>query len=61
MKSPLKSKTVWINILMAVVVLVPELANIEALKIPQETSVAIVGIVNILLRFVTKDALTLKK
>lgn len=56
MKSIFKSKTFWINLLMAAAVIVPELANIEALKIPPATTASIVSVVNIVLRLITKEA-----
>ena len=55
MKSIFKSKTFWINLLMAAAVIVPELASIEALKIPIEAAASIVGIVNVILRYLTKE------
>ena len=56
MKSIFKSKTFWINLLMAAAVIAPELASIEALKIPVTTSASIVSMVNIVLRLITKEA-----
>lgn len=55
MKSIFRSKTFWINLLMAAVVIVPELANIESLQIPKEASASVVVVVNTILRLITKE------
>jgi len=55
MKSIFKSKTFWINLLMAAVVIVPELANIESLQIPKEAAASVVVVVNTILRLITKE------
>ena len=59
MKSIFKSKTFWVNVLMAAAVIVPELLAIESLKIPADVSAVIVLTVNTVLRIVTKEEVKL--
>ena len=59
MKSIFKSKTFWVNVLMAAAVIIPELLAIESLKIPADVSAVIVLTVNTVLRIVTKEEVKL--
>ena len=59
MKSIFKSKTFWVNVLMAAAVIIPELLAIESLKIPADISAVIVLTVNTVLRLVTKEEVKL--
>ncbi len=55
MKSIFKSKTFWVNVLMAAAVIVPEFLAIESLKVPADIAAVIVLTVNTVLRLVTKE------
>lgn len=58
-KSILISKTFWINILLAIIAIVPEVTNLPNLQIPKEWMAFIVVIANIILRMITKTKVTL--
>lgn len=53
MKKFWQSKTLWINLLMALALILPEFFNLEILKISKELSAFIIFIVNVVLRFIT--------
>jgi len=52
-KSIFKSKTLWINVLMALAIIIPEAANLESLKIDREIAALAVLVINTILRFAT--------
>ena len=56
-KSPLLSKTLWINVIMAALAFVP-VANTWVVAHPEVTMLFFAG-VNFLLRLITKDKITL--
>jgi len=55
-KSILKSKTFWINLLMALALILPEFLDLEFLKVSKEISAFIIFIVNVVLRLMTTGA-----
>ena len=52
-----KSRTVWVNVLM----IVGAVVAIPGLGLPSETAATIVAVVNVLLRTITKEPLTLSR
>ncbi|KKP64361.1 MAG: hypothetical protein UR61_C0047G0003 [candidate division WS6 bacterium GW2011_GWE1_34_7] len=59
-KSILKSKTFWVNVLMAILVFLPELVNI-GFTLDAKIVALIMLIVNIILRFITNTPVSLIK
>lgn len=57
-KKPWQSKTIWINIVCALLPLVPQLRNYVALY--PDLSVTLITGVNLLLRVVTKNKISLQ-
>lgn len=55
MKKPWMSKTLWVNLLMAGVAFFP---SVQA-HVTAEQAMAAMGVINILLRFISKDAISL--
>ena len=58
-KSILKSKTLWVNILLLVVAIVPELANWPSLQLSKELIALIVLVANTVLRLMTDSPATI--
>jgi len=58
-KSIFASKTFWVNILLAAIAIVPEVANLPNLQISKEWLAFIVVVANIILRMVTQSKATL--
>lgn len=56
-KSILKSKTFWINLLMALAVIIPELVDL-GFNIPAKWSGLAIVVVNLILRLLTTQAIT---
>jgi hypothetical protein len=61
MKSIFKSKTVWVNVLMALAIILPEAMNIESMKFAKEYIAIGVLVVNISLRFITTGSVSVLK
>lgn len=59
-KSIFKSKTFWINVLMMLAVVLPDLFNLEAVKVSPEISAFVILVVNVILRFMTTGSVGLK-
>lgn len=59
-KHILKSKTFWINLLMAIAVIIPELVDL-GFNIPAKWSGLAIVVVNLILRLLTNQPVTLKK
>ena len=59
-KSIFKSKTFWVNILMAAAVILPEVANMESFKVNPEITALVILVVNVILRAITTDGVALK-
>jgi len=57
-KSIFKSKTFWINLLMAMAVILPALADIPELQFSAQAIASVMVVVNILLRLVTTKPAT---
>jgi uncharacterized membrane protein YqaE (UPF0057 family) len=55
-KKPWKSKTVWINLILAVVAFIPAVAQ----HVTHEVLLQVFAFVNVVLRLMSKDELTLK-
>ncbi len=55
-KSIFRSKTFWVNVAMAVLVILNQ--QIPTFNLDAETQAVVVGLVNILLRVLTKQAVT---
>lgn len=53
-KSFLKSKTFWVNFLMMLALVLPEVLKLESFTIPKDIMGLIIFIVNVALRFMTK-------
>lgn len=60
-KSIFKSKTLWVNLLLCLATVLPDFFNLESIKIPKDVAAFVILIVNVVLRFMTKDALTVKR
>lgn len=56
-KSILKSKTFWINLLMALAVIIPELVDL-GFNIPAKWSGLAIVVVNLILRLMTSQPIT---
>jgi len=56
-KSVLESKTLWVNLVLAIVAFFPNVANL----LTQEVLLQVVAIVNIVLRLFTKEEVKLLK
>lgn len=56
-KRPWLSKTVWMNLIMAVLAFIPEVHAVISTN--PETTLAAVNLLNIVLRLITKDQISL--
>lgn len=57
-KSILRSKTFWVNLILAIVGIVPEVANLP-LRISPEWLGFIVVVANVILRLISQDKVTI--
>ena len=57
MKPFWKSKTLWVNVIGLLIAVLQQLGTIN--WIPQETLVIVLGILNVILRFISNSSLTL--
>lgn len=58
-KSIFRSKTLWVNISLLIVAIVPELINMPSLQLPKEWLAMIVLVANTALRLMTNSPATI--